>query len=182
MGSAAAPAAQLQTPIAADSYSLDSSKSFEDLVPISAWLGGRTGAAESSPERELAGSHVEASLNGAASVPSPSQGATPEGPFSSSAPERTSQTETGPSTNSTGTQQTPEEQAQAGGSQFQDIERERQRGSSGDDTGTYAGSQQFLSNGVSAREPADRNREPFAPGEGYQAAAPSATNGESHSL
>ncbi|KAK9904083.1 hypothetical protein WJX75_004054 [Coccomyxa subellipsoidea] len=81
----------------------------------------------------------------------------------------------------TGTQQTPEEQAQAGGSQFQDIERERQRGSSGDDTGTYAGSQQFLSNGVSAREPADRNREPFAPGEGYQAAAPSATNGTSGS-
>lgn len=180
MGSAAAPAAQLQTPNAADSSSLDSSKSYEDLVPISAWLGERTGAAESSPERELAGSHAEASLNGAASVPSPSQ-ATPEGPFSSPAPERTSQTETGFSTSSTGTQQTPEEQAQAGGSQFQDIERERQRGSSGNDTGTYAGSQQFLSNGVSARGPADRDREPFAPGEGYQAAAPSATNGESHS-
>ncbi len=153
--------------VSGDPLGTNSSKSDEDLVPISAWLGARSGAAESKPERELAGSYAGASSNGAASIPTPSQGP-PVYTSSSASPEEDSWAgSVSSSSSSTAAEHPPEEPPQIGG-------RGRQQEIPQPDI--YAERQLPKINGVSTQEPADGDRDPYSsPREEYRGAA---SNGE----
>lgn len=161
--------------VAADRPNSDESKSSEDLVPISAWLGPRNGAAESMPEPEMA---WDQSSNGAFASASTSQSIPKVSP---EAPAATSSSATGNRASHTGdipytAAQAQEAETSAG--PVQDSGWGQQGGNSAEEQGYYNRGQQpaggSSSSSKQAAQPADI---PASARGGYTGAAPLASNG-----
>lgn len=161
--------------LAADTSNSEESKSAEDLVPISAWLGSRNGAAESMPEPEMASDQSSNGIYMSASTSQSTRKVSPEGPeaTSSSAIENSSsQTEDIPYTAA----QAQEEQVQTSARPVQDSGWGQQDGILADEQGYYNRGPQPAGSSSSERA-AELTDIPDSARRGYTEAAPLASNG-----
>ncbi|CAL8470912.1 g10454 [Coccomyxa elongata] len=160
--------------VAAETPKSDESKSPEDLVPISAWLGPRNGAAESMPEPQMA---WDQSSNGALASASTSQSIPKVSP---EAPEATSSSATGNRASQTGDipyTAALAQEAETSAGPVQDSGWGQQGGNSAEEQGYHSRGQQPAGGSKSSEQAAEPADIPDSARGGYTGAAPLASNG-----
>ncbi len=172
-----AEAAATRTDAAADTSSSDESKSAEDLVPISAWLGPRNGTTESMPEPEMASNQSSNGTFPSASTSQTTPAVSPEDPEATSSSAKDNRASQMKDISYTAAQ-VQKEHAQTNARPLQDSGWGQQDGSLADEQGYYNRDQQPAGSSNTDQAAELINTTISSRGEEYTGAPTSALNGK----